>query len=63
MADDVEVEGNHEFNGDEGDEDALEKHLSDNYTNVKSNVSYLSPRKIYLYYKIVVFFEKIEVVP
>ena len=51
MADDVEVEGNHEFNGDEGDEDALEKHLSDNYTNVKSNVSYLSPRKIYLYYK------------
>ena len=38
-------------NNNEDDDDDIEKHLLNNYTNVESPVSYLSPRKVYLYYK------------
>ena len=40
----------YDSDNDEQNVEDLEKHLTDNYTNVKSHVSYLSPHKIYLYY-------------
>ena len=51
MDDRNEVGKNYDFDEDDEDVDKLEKHLQENYTNVKSHVSYLSPRKVYLYYK------------
>ena len=39
------------FEDDDENIEDLEKHLIENYSNVKSPVSYLSPQKIYLYYK------------
>ena len=51
MLNEDKAEVNYDFDEDIGDVDDLEKHLSENYTNTKSHVSYLSPQKIYLYYR------------
>ena len=51
MDDQNEVGKNYDFDEDDEDVEKLEKHLVENYTNVKSHVSYLSPRKVYLHYK------------